>query len=142
MRSSSIILTDKKFWVNSLLDLANTAGGKSAYNRVPDADLTEIRSPLIMATNPKNVTTKLSGPKGVPPAAKKAQVARPNKVTRTEYVFVIICTIGRVINLCFSVDAVNRAAEGFLQIYYECMDGPLRDAASWLLLNNRFWIKL
>jgi len=63
-----------------------------------------------MATNLKNATTKPSGSKGVPPIVKKPQVARPNKVTRTD------------------VDAVNRAAEGFLQIYYECMDGPLRDA--------------
>lgn len=27
-----------------------------------------------------------------------------------------------------SLDEVNRAAEGFLQIYYDCMDGPERDA--------------
>lgn len=93
-----------------------------------------------MATNPKNVATKLSNPKGVPPAAKKAQVARPNKVTRTEYGFIIVCIIRRVTNLCFSVDAVNRAAEGFLQIYYECMDGPLRDAVSWPRLKNCFWV--
>jgi hypothetical protein len=56
-------------------------------NLVPDLDLTEIRSPLNMATNLKNATTKPSGSKGVPPIVKKPQVARPNKVTRTEYVY-------------------------------------------------------
>lgn len=48
--------------------------------------------------------------KQLAPPAKKQQVHRPNKIDRPE------------------VDYVNRAAEGFLQIYYECMDGPQRDA--------------
>jgi len=49
-----------------------------------------------------------------PPATKapmkKTVVPRPNKISRTD------------------VDDANRAAEGFLQLYYDCIDGPARDA--------------
>ncbi|KAG8834692.1 hypothetical protein FRC18_001619 [Serendipita sp. 400] len=65
-----------------------------------------------------SVPTKPSGPSktGGPPrdstktSTAKTQVPRPNKIERPD------------------VDEINRAAEGFLQIYYDRMDGGSRDA--------------
>lgn len=56
------------------------------------------------------INTHTSGNKITQPIASRVQVPRPNKIARPD------------------VDEVNRAAEGFLQMYYDFMDAPLRNA--------------
>ncbi|PVG03044.1 NTF2-like protein [Serendipita vermifera] len=70
-----------------------------------------------MATNEKPTENK-QNVKGPQTAAKRIQVPRPNKISRPE------------------VDGINRTAEGFLQLYYDLMDGSQRDANIVLLYRD------
>ncbi|CAG8732364.1 2309_t:CDS:2 [Acaulospora colombiana] len=70
-----------------------------------------------MATNEKPAENK-PNVKGPQTTAKRIQVPRPNKISRPE------------------VDGINRTAEGFLQLYYDLMDGSQRDARITLLYRD------